>query len=63
MILGLSYPKSNSLNDHVTKDLFDGTVFTLKLPSIDGITHDIINTENHTVLFKVDVARADSLKF
>ena len=30
VILDLSYPKGNSLNDHVPKDLFDGTLFVLK---------------------------------
>ena len=72
VILDLSYPKGNSLNDYVTRDSFDGTLFALKLSSIDGITENIINTENDPVLFSVDVARtfrnlpvdpADSLKF
>ena len=66
VILDLLYPKGNSLNDHVTKDLFDGTLFTLKLPSIDGITHDIINTENDPVeraFRNLHVDPADSLKF
>ena len=65
-------PKGNSLNDHVSKDRFDGNLFALKLPSIDTFTQEIINTEDDPVLFKVDVARAfrnlpvdpaDSLKF
>ena len=60
------------MNGHVYKEFFYGTLFALKLPSIDDITQDIINTENDPVLFKADVARgfrnlpvdpADSLEF
>ena len=58
VILDLSYPKGSSLNDHVSKDRFDGNLFALKLPSIDSFTQEIINTDNDPVLFKVDVARA-----
>ena len=56
VILDLSYPKGNSLNDHISKVLFDGILFAL--PSIDAIVEDIINTDNDPLLFKVDVARA-----
>ena len=58
VILDLSYPKGGSLNDHVSKERFDGNLFALKLPSIDSFTQEIINTDNDPVLFKVDVARA-----
>ena len=69
LILEMSYPKGNSLNYHITKALFHGTLFTLKLRSIDPIIPDILNTENDP---EVDVASAfrnlpvdpaDSLKF
>ena len=72
VILDLSYPRGKSLNDQVSKDRFDGSLFALKLPSIDTVVQDIIGTQNDPVLFKVDVARAfrnlpvdpaDSLKF
>ena len=72
VILDLSYPRGQSLNDHVSKDRFDGNLFALKLPSIDNVVQDIIDTVNDPVLFKVDVARAfrnlpvdpaDTLKF
>ena len=56
--MDLSFPQGNALNDHVTKEHFDGTRFTLKLPSIDGIVNDIISTEEDPVMFKVDVTRA-----
>ena len=72
VILDLSYPRGNSLNDKVSKDCFEGNLFALKLPSIDIVVQDIIDTQNDPVIFKVDVARAfrnlpvdpaDSLKF
>ena len=58
VILNLSHPYGNSVNDHVDKDKFDSVAFALKFPSIDNITQDIVNHKGDTVLFKVDVARA-----
>ena len=58
VIMDLSFPQGNALNDHVTKEHFDSTRFALKLPSIDGIVNDIISTGEDPVMFKVDVARA-----
>ena len=46
VILDLSFPRGNSLNDQVSKNLFDGTEFQLKLPLVDHIVNDINNTEN-----------------
>ena len=56
--MDLSFPQGNALNDHVTKDYFDGTRFVLKLPSIDDIVNNIISTGKTPVMFKVDVTRA-----
>ena len=50
-------PEGKSLNDHVSKERFDGNLFALKLPSIDTIVEDIIDTNDDPVLFKVDVMR------
>ena len=58
IILNLSYPYGQSVNDHVDKDKFDSVAFSLKFPTIDNITQDIIDNKGDTVLFKVDVARA-----
>ena len=33
VIMDLLFPQGNTLNDHVTRDYFDGTRFALKLPS------------------------------
>ena len=38
VILNLSYHKGNSLNDFVDKQHFDHNKFTLKFPTIDGIS-------------------------
>ena len=72
VILDLSYPRGNSVNDQVSKERFDGNLFALKLPSIDTVVQDIVDIKDDPVLFKVDIARAfrnlpvdpaDSLKF
>ena len=56
--MNLSYPYGQAVNDHVDKDKFDSVDFSLKFPTIDNITQDIIDNKGDAVLFKVDVARA-----
>ena len=71
VILNLSHPYGTSVNDHVSKNKFDGRCFTLKFPSIDDIVEAIL-AEDDPVLFKIDISTAfrnlridpvDSLKF
>ena len=71
VILNLSHPKGQSLNDHVDKLNFDGRPFTLKFPSVDDIVERILQITD-PLIFKIDVARAfrnlrvdpvDALKF
>ena len=71
VILNLSHPHGNSVNSHADKDLFDGSPFILKFPTVDNIASNIIECTDDPVLLKVDVARtfrnlrvvpADSLK-
>ena len=71
VILNLSYPKGQSLNDAVDKLNFDGRPFTLEFPSVDDIVERILQVED-PLIFKIDVARAfrnlrvdpvDALKF
>ena len=50
VIMDLSFPQGNALNDHVTKDYFDGTQFVLQLPSIDDIVNNIISTGEDPVM-------------
>ena len=40
-ILNLSYPRGKSVNDFVDKELFDGSKFALKLPTIDDIVSEL----------------------
>ena len=57
VIVNLSYPPGQSLNDQVTRDMFDNRPFTLKFPKIEDIVDQILVTED-PMLFKIDVARA-----
>ena len=58
VILNLSYPTGASLNDAVTRDLFDDKSFTLRFPTIDDIVDKIRSTKGTALLSKIDVARA-----
>ena len=71
VILNLSYPRGQSLNDAVDKCNFDARPFTLKFPSVDNIVERILQVSD-PLIFKIDVARAfrnlrvdpvDALKF
>ena len=58
VILNLSYPTGASLNDAVTRDLFDDKSFTLRFPTIDDIVDKIRLTKGTVMVSKIDVARA-----
>ena len=58
VILNLSYPRTNSVNDRVTRDFFDGQQFLLKFPTVDNIIDQIKTTEGRVLLAKIDIARA-----
>ena len=58
VILNLSYPKGNSVNDHVDKQHFDHNKFILIFPTIDDIANEIVSIGKDTLLAKIDVARA-----
>ena len=58
VILELSYPKGQSLNDQVDRNLFDGLAFILKFPSVDDIVQEIVTHGDDVTLAKIDVARA-----
>ena len=71
VILDLSFPHGQSVNDNVNRFAFDNDAFTLKFPGIDNIVEKIINMED-PYLAKIDVAcafrnlrvdPADALKF
>ena len=71
VILNLSHPRGQSLNDAVDKLNFDARPFTLKFPSVDNIVERILQVKD-PLIFKINVARAfrnlrvdpvDALKF
>ena len=59
IILNLSHPYGNSVNDRVPTDKFDGKDFTLRFPSVDTIVEKIIALNDcDPLLYKIGVARA-----
>ena len=58
VILNLSFPAGASLNDAVTKNLFDERPFTLRFPTVDNILDSIRGVQGTAMLAKIDVARA-----
>ena len=57
IILNLSYPRGQSVNDMVDRNKFDNRKFTLKFPSIDDVVNDAKDTID-PLIFKIDIARA-----
>ena len=58
VILNLSFPAGASLNDAVTRNLFDNRPFTLHFPTVDNILDSIRGVQGTAMLAKIDVARA-----
>ena len=58
VIIDLSFPRGNAVNDFVDGDVFDGTQFTLRFSTVDDIAEDITACKDDPVLFKIDVACA-----
>ena len=72
VILNLSYPKGNSVNDLVDRQHFDHSDFKLRFPTVEEIAKESQKLGTEGYLAKVDVARAfrnlrvdpaDALKF
>ena len=72
IILDLSFPNGQFLNDQVDREQFDNSKFLLKFPSIDDIVDEICRNNDDVTIAKIDVARAfrnlrvdpaDALKF
>ena len=49
VILNLSFPAGMSLNDPVTRDLFDGISFTLRFPTVNSILDSIRGVQGTAV--------------
>ena len=56
--MNLSFPAGASLNDAVTRNLFDNRPFTLCFPTVDNILDSIRGVQGTAMLAKIDVARA-----
>ena len=56
-IVDLSYGDVDSVNGQTPRSVYDGSPYTLTLPSLDYLIHDIMNTDRPK-LIKVDIARA-----
>ena len=58
VIVDLSFPNGKSVNAGIQKDIYLGTPFLLKLPTIDTITDQIKKLGKGCMLYKVDVSQA-----
>ena len=58
VILDLSFPSGNSVNDGVPKDKYLGSYFDLKYPSVDHIVNSLKQLGPDALLYKIDISRA-----
>ena len=58
VIIDLSWPKGNSINDGIHKDSYLGTDFALSFPTVDTITEALKVLGRGSHLLKIDVSRA-----
>ena len=56
VIVNLSFPAGASVNDQVTRNIFDNRPFTLRFPKIDDIVQKILSIPNDPMLCKIDIA-------
>ena len=57
-IMDLSWPEGHSVNFGVAKDVYLGTEFILKYPSIDSITSSLKKLGPAAMIYKIDISRA-----
>ena len=57
-IMDLSWPEGHSVNFGVSKDVYLGTEFVLKYPSLDSITRSIRKLGPAAMMYKIDISRA-----
>ena len=56
LILDLSFPLGQSINDGIDKDQYLGQYSKLTLPSLDQLVQRIMSCKSHCKLFKVDLS-------
>ena len=57
-IVDLSWPKGQSVNIGVSKDVYLGSELILNYPSVDDIVHRLTELGPGSLLFKIDISRA-----
>ena len=57
-IMDLSWPQGASVNDGVKKDVYLGTEYDLRYPSVDTITNSLKNLGTSAQMYKIDISRA-----
>ena len=57
-IMDLSWPKVASVNDGVKKDVYLGTEYDLRYPSVDTITNSLKILGTSAQMYKIDISRA-----
>ena len=58
VIIDLSFPQGKSVNAGSAKDIYLGTPFALKLPTIDHITNRVRKLGRDCMIYKIDIKRA-----
>ena len=58
VIIDLSFPQGRSVNAGSAKDIYLGTPFALKLPTIDHITNRVRKLGRCCMIYKIDIKRA-----
>ena len=58
VIVDLSWPHENSVNDGVDKSVYLGIQFSLSFPSVDHITDEVCRIGKGAHLYKIDISRA-----
>ena len=58
VIVNLSHPKGQSVNDCINDGVYDGVTFTLKYPTVDQIVQKIQDLDSDVLLSKIDISRA-----
>ena len=57
VIMDLSWPTGESVNDGITKDQFMGFQIKLTFPTIDAMARRVAKLGHGTLMFKVDLTR------
>ena len=57
LILDLSFPQGQSINDGIDKDLYLGEIDKLVLPSVDLLADQVMKLGKGCKLFKIDLVR------